>query len=122
MVVHRAFNVRVVMEKYSPFTQQVYPDTVSSARDMTEYLLHLGRTDYVGLLYAFTDTGIERNALLGLEWDRRGILWQSHSYVAPVFSKNVETEMTRLVSTALAKLKETGYRTIVVAMEQVRAP
>jgi hypothetical protein len=121
VVVHRAFNLRVVSDTFSPFTSQVFPDLITSSHVLTEFLQHKGRTDYIAVLYALTDTGSQRSVAFRQSLGAARMRHATVSFMSPAIDLNsvsVSDELlfnaTRL---ALQQVKLSGFRTIVLAME-----
>lgn len=84
VTVHRAFNLRVVSDTFSPYTSQVYPDMERTAAQLVQFLLHKGRTDYVAFLYTLTDTGVQQSTIFSLAFEESCL--QHHttiSYISP---------------------------------------
>lgn len=115
VVVHRAYNVRVDSDFFSPFTSQVFPDMAEASEMLWRFLLQKGRTNFISLLYALTDIGIQRHESLTFLLDEEGVTWDSRPYESSV--QQVEEGGARKISTALQQVKNKGFRTIVVAME-----
>jgi hypothetical protein len=80
LVVHRAHHLRITSDDLSPFSSQVYPGTISTSHKLVEFLLDKGRSDYIGVLYALTETGIQRQEALALELDHSHMEWMSAGY------------------------------------------
>jgi len=114
MVVGRSNNERVVMDEFSPFTSQVWPDVVDTSLITAEFLLQRNRTDFVSLLYTVTDANIQRRELISWALDGQGITHDTHP-----MERNVEFDQdeTQTPLAALRSVKERGFRTIVVCME-----
>lgn len=80
LVAHRAYNLRITSDYQSPFSSQVFPGTISSARKTVEFLLHKGRTDFIGVLYSLTETGTQVQQALAIELDHSQVEWISAGY------------------------------------------
>jgi hypothetical protein len=120
LVAYRSFNERVVLDDFSPFSNQVWPDVVDTTRFTVNYLLSLNRTDYVEILYRISDTNIQRREILTWTLEAANITWNSRAMlregqVAPGDIRNARSPMGTLQA-----LKESGYRTIIVFLEDAR--
>ena len=116
LVAHRAYNVRVASEYFSPYSSLVYPTVSASARKLVDFLLHAGRTNYIGLIYSLTIVGTQRREVLTVHMNERGMEYVTSSFVDENdFGERYAGQQTALA--AMKKLKERGFRTIVVAME-----
>lgn len=113
LVAHRSFNLRVSSNNLSPFTSQVFPGTLASAKNLVDYLLYKGRTNYIGVLYSLTETVIQRREALALELNKNRIEWTSAGYDILNNVKEVDDSFFE----AMSHIRDSGYRTIVVAME-----
>lgn len=113
LVAHRAFNLRVASNDLSPYTSQVFPGTQASAKNLVDYLLFKERTNYIGVLYALTETGVHRREALSIELNKNQIKWTSSGY--DILNDDTATKESFLE--ALKRIKDSKYRTIVVAME-----
>lgn len=111
LVAARAFNLRVASNDLSPYTSQVFPGTQTSAKNLVDYLLFKGRTNYIGILYALTETGIHRREALSIELNKNQIKWTSSGYDI------TKTAIKESSLEALKRIKDSKYRTIVVAMD-----
>lgn len=80
MVAHRAHNLRITSDHLSPYSSQIFPGTISSAHKLVEFLHHKGRSDYIGVLYSLTDTGVQRREALAIELDDSHMEWTSAGY------------------------------------------
>jgi len=115
LTAHRAFSIRALANSTSPYTSQVYPDLISSAIVLAQYLFHKGRTDYVALLYGLTETGLYRRETVTIVLDEAGIKNQAFAYNSPLRSPATSEERT--IRKALEAVLDSGYRTIVIAPE-----
>ena len=112
---HRAFSIRALAHYASPYTSQVFPDVITSALVLAEYLLHIGRTDFVAFVYSLTETGLHRQETVSIVLDEVGIKNQAFSYNSPFSSPATSDERT--IKKTLQAVLDSGYRTIVVAPE-----
>lgn len=80
LVAHRAHNLRITSDYLSPYSSQTYPGSLSSAHKVVEFLLHKGRSDYIGVLYSLTETGIQRQEAMAVELDHYRLSWMSAGY------------------------------------------
>jgi hypothetical protein len=107
-VVAQAYNIRVADYLEGPYTSSVFPSLIASVDVLTSYLDYTNRTDYISFVYDLTETNIQRRERIALEFDQKKINWNSFPY-----SQGLET---REVIDALRRIKESGYRTVVVSM------
>jgi hypothetical protein len=118
VTVNRAFNIRIVSDTFSPYTSQVFPDLMTSIQQLTQFLLHKGRTDFVVGLFPLTDTGAQWSEGFQLVFGDFNIRHEVVSYITPAIDGGI-VSLTANIHAALERVKQTGYRTIVVAMEVV---
>lgn len=112
---HRSFSIRTLVEYASPYTSQVFPDLITMAQILAEYLLHIGRTDYIAFVYSLTETGLQRQETVSIILDEYGIKNRAFSYNSPLGSP--ATSDLRTMEKTFQAVRESGYRTIVVASE-----
>mmetsp|Transcript_10403 Transcript_10403/g.28745 ORF Transcript_10403/g.28745 Transcript_10403/m.28745 type:complete len:819 (-) Transcript_10403:813-3269(-) len=120
IVPSKGSNVRLSYDYFNSFTSSVFPDMETSASALMNFLLHKGRNQYIALLYELGDTGNQRQEIFDISTSSLGIESFSTGYVNaidPVVEMNSVDEV-QLPLDALKLIKETGYRTIVVAMNQ----
>lgn len=110
LVAHRAVNLRVTWENYSPFSHCTFPSPLTLMAEAVSYLQFIGRTDYISLFYTLSDTGTQINEVFTLNMDERGITSFSQSFEDTFRS-------SRQILPTMRKLKERGYRTILTYME-----
>jgi Receptor family ligand binding region len=115
LVAQRAYNVRVASDYFSPYSSQVYPTVAASTRKLVEYLQYKGRTNYIGFLFSLTIVGTQRLSTLTVAMDTLGMKLVTSSFV--VDNSIGETYADQNVSVAMKKIKDAGYRAIVVSME-----
>jgi len=93
---------------------------IESATVMVDYLLHKGRTDFVSLLYTVTEVNVQRRETLALALDAAGMTWASYSFFfddGVPQPQNEDFGQLRTAIAALKRVKDSGYRTIVVFLE-----
>ncbi|KAL7580733.1 hypothetical protein ACA910_001017 [Epithemia clementina (nom. ined.)] len=115
LVTARSFSLRVVSDVYSPFTSSVFPDAVASATQVVTFLQHQNRSNYTALLYPLSDVGFQRREALGFELDDRNMHWMSSAYTQDASMGYVSTSRSYLA--AMRAIKNSGYRTIVIALD-----
>lgn len=115
VTVHRAFNLRVVADDFSPYTSQVFPDLMAHGDQLVAFLRFIGRTDYIAAIYALSDTGIQRSEVLSLSLAGAGMKHRLISYLVPGWEGTAD-ETIRM---AMKQVKDSGYRTIVMAPELI---
>ena len=118
MVTHRGLDHNLLQPKKHPFLTQVNPDLVAEMQFLADYLRHVGRQDYVAILYnANEDSSLQR--LEAFRSIAQGLYMnnvQSFGYM----SLDLETSQNRstvhdvrTIALAVEQIKESGYRTIV---------
>jgi hypothetical protein len=117
VTVHRAYNPRVVTPLFSPYTSQIFPDLLTYSGVAADVLLRQGRSDYIAVVYSLTDTGVLRAEGLTLSLDDRHMRNQAFSYFIPGYLANTTGYENDSIFQTLRKVKESGFRTILVGME-----
>jgi hypothetical protein len=113
---HRAFSIRALANYSSPYSSQVFPDVIASAQVLAIYLLYYkARTDYVAFVYSLTETGLQRRETVAIVLDEFEITNQAFSYNSPLKSPADSDARTPLKT--MQRVKDSGYRTIVIAPE-----
>jgi len=112
MVVARSTNQRVVLDEFSPFTSQVWPDLFENSRLAVEFLLQRNRTDFISLLYTVSDNNIQRRELIAWQLDFYGITWEAQ----PLYKVGAISPLE-----SLQRVKSRGYRTIIVCLDNYKA-
>jgi 7 transmembrane sweet-taste receptor of 3 GCPR/Receptor family ligand binding region len=118
VVAHRAFNLRVTEEYSAPYTTSMFPDLRDSSKQLVEALKVLNRTNYVAVVYASSDTGLQRRETMQWALEAANITTRSFAYAtkyAPV--RGTQNGESGSIHDALRAVKRSGYRTIVVATE-----
>jgi hypothetical protein len=78
-------------------------------------LQYKDRTNFIGFLFSLTIVGSQRREAFTIELDTHGMDWVARSYV--VENDVGENYAGQTALEAMEKIKEAGYRTIVVSME-----
>jgi hypothetical protein len=112
---YRAYNQRVTTDYSAPYTTLLYPDMISSAQVLVSGLLLQERTDYVAIVYSATDTGTQRRQILSLEMDANLIENRAYGFYSPFINPTLSAVMG--IRKTLQKVKDSGFRTIVICME-----
>jgi hypothetical protein len=115
LTVTRAFNLRAISDEFSPYSTQIYPDLTDSVQNLVDYLLLRERTDFIATVYTLTDTGTQRSEIISLALSETMIQHEMVAFVTP--GQDSFQNSTRTVRTALERVKQLGFRTIVLAME-----
>ena len=76
-------------------------------------LLHQ-RTNYISFVYALSDNGLPKLQAMDAVLEQAGVHWNAHPYVEQARAVHIPK---RSIHQALSDAKNTGHRTIVVAME-----
>jgi hypothetical protein len=116
IVMHRYFNVRAIYHPTCPFSNSVYPDIGTLTEKVARFLVSMGRTDFISVLYPLTDLGLQWKDICNSILNALGMqtfsiqiyndLQESRSGIA---SPSVEDN--------LRTLKTRGFRTIVVLLD-----
>jgi len=120
LVAHRAYDARVNSDIFHPYTSLVYPGMIESSTVMVDYLIHKGRTDFVSLLYTVAEVNVQRRETLALALDAAGMTWASYSFFfdnGVPQPQNEDYDQGWSPLEALKQVKDRGYRTIVVFLE-----
>ena len=122
LVTTRTFNTIIGDDFHNPFTSNIFPDVLLSSEQVANYLLFKNRTDFIGLVYPVSDVGLQRREILSLLFDESGIRWTSSGFASAgggsVLLDNSGTETTqRSYFAAMHRIKDSGYKTVVIAME-----
>lgn len=119
LVIQRAFNMRSTLEMFSPFSSQVYPNNEVVAERLIDFLHTKGRTNYISILYPYTDGGLQWKDTLNFFFQAFGM----ESFSQVIYNSNPEQvrhqqqAVATTVTNNLATLKKRGFRTIVVPLE-----
>ena len=113
LVVHRAFDYRAIDPETSPYSTLIGPDTIVTVHAATMLLFDKGRYDFVALLYPLTMVGTQWRETWAISFDNYAI---QHMTAAYNLAGNVDENEVgpRQMTEALQRVKESGYRTIVV--------
>jgi hypothetical protein len=114
--VHRASNARVADAAASPWTSLVYPDLVAEAGIAVDYLRFLQRTDFVALVYAQSESGVQQREAMSIVLDSHHMKWMSSGYLTHFKGSAEEATEANYVE-ALQRVQNAGYRTIILMME-----
>jgi len=121
VTLHRSFNLRATAKYASPYATQLYPDLVSSAEILRDFLIKKSRTDYVAFVYGLTELGTQINEALSAVFDDEPNLLNHNrgfAYNSDFFSP--ATSESREIKTVLRAVQKSGYRTIILNMEVPR--
>jgi hypothetical protein len=122
IVVHRSINLELSRAEIYPFSTHVYAGAVAKSPAVVNLLQSMGRTDFVAILHAMSETQIHQQTTLVALMENLGIRTMSFGYI-PIFA-NLDSEMDvymkeNSLAAKLAQLKDLGYRTIVVLSEPI---
>jgi hypothetical protein len=109
-VSNRAYDVRLTDPELYPFTSSVFPSLLEFATTLQTFLLYKGRTDFISFVYTLSDMGAQRREGISYYLDKGGIRWESHPFL-------ITDDGPRQVRSVLQAVKDSGYRTIVVALD-----
>lgn len=108
-------DARLAESLLNPFTNVIYPRISDMTSALARFLTLYGRTNYISVLFAYTDTGIQFQEGIDITLDAINITQvQAVGYLSPTQPLPIPGQSIR---ENLKKVKELGYRTIVVTME-----
>jgi 7 transmembrane sweet-taste receptor of 3 GCPR/Receptor family ligand binding region len=116
IVLAKSYDLSSVQSLVSPYTSCVYPDAVVTAQRLVDFLRAKGRTNYVSVFYPLSNFGLQWKDVLDLVLDS----YEMESYLQVMMNHNVDSNMSEeqdLVTQNLRKVKERGFRTIVVPLD-----
>jgi uncharacterized membrane protein len=116
IVLAKSYDLASVQSLMSPYTSCVYPDVVVTAQRLVAFLHAKGRTNYVSVFYPLSNFGLQWKDVLDLVFDS----YEMDTYLQVMMNHHVdshESEELELVTQSLRKVKDRGFRTIVVPME-----
>lgn len=117
-IAHRSQNARLSSAHHSPYTSMVYPELYQEVVVAVEYLRFIQRSNFIGLLYAQTESSIQKREVWGLVLNQYNMTaWTSAGYMAQQFDQQ---DVQEQVHVALQRIQTIGYRTIVVMAENPR--
>jgi len=117
LVAHRSYNMRVTDAYFAPYSNQVYPDLASMNDALLAYLPYANRTNYIAILYSALETSTQRQALLSLKLKAANINYRLYPFE---WVNGTDIDESLMLGNVLTKLKEEGFRTVVVMMEFAR--
>ena len=115
LTVTRAFSMASLEATRAPYTSQIFPEVIGNSFFLAYYLLWINRTDFVAFLYTVTETGLYRRESVSIVLDENNITHKTFGYNVPGITPAVSPE--RSIENSLRAIKKSGYRTIVVAVE-----
>jgi Receptor family ligand binding region len=118
LVVHRAYNSRVVNPYYSPYTSQVYPDQASFSDVLVSYLQYIQRDNYIALVYDIGEASLQRQESISAKMRELSIRYKSYPYHYTRQDGTGESiRPTLQLGYVFNQIKGDGYRTIVAITE-----
>ena len=113
IVCHRAFDSNLLLPERHPYFSQVSADFRSRMQFVSNYLKHIGRNNYIAVLYSSTASEIQQADIVTTILEQDGFdQVATFSYKAPKSTDDTEAE--RSIHDALEKIRNTGFRTIYV--------
>ena len=119
LVSHRAYNLRVVDDYFSPFSSVVYPDQRANAEALVKFLEYKERYNFVAVLYGIGDTSIQFQEIVVSRLKAADVQYKIYNYAVLYDPQGRFIDPILEVTNVLHKLKEEGYRTIVSIQEFV---
>mmetsp|Transcript_15998 Transcript_15998/g.33071 ORF Transcript_15998/g.33071 Transcript_15998/m.33071 type:complete len:760 (-) Transcript_15998:1068-3347(-) len=117
IVYARIFNLRSAFTEYSNFSASVFPDVGSTAVAVVNFIRVKGRFNYIAVLYESTDTSIQRQEALAVDFDAYKMAWASFGYVSERSNGGTTSARNSTLFNVVQKIKDSGYRTIIIAMD-----
>jgi len=100
---------------FSPFTSVIYPRIFDVAVVLLRFLILHKRTNFISILFAYSDVSLQMNEALGLSMGMLNVSQtQSLGYWSSFSTLSSPTGQT--MRDNIRKIKERGYRTIIVVM------
>lgn len=115
LVAYRAYNNRISEQAVNPFSSQVFPDLEASSEALLSFLFYTNRTNYINFIYPANDAGSQRREALTRLLDENEMQWFAEPYEVPLDYNGKQLYLT--MRSLLEKVKEKGYRTIVVSLD-----
>jgi hypothetical protein len=127
IVSHRAFDYNLLLPERHPFFTQLFADFYSEMDFVSSYLQHIGRTNYVAVVYSSSASVMQKVDMLRVILDHGGFdqvrtfSYYSSAKIAKEFQALSDQQALpdRSIRTALTKVKETGFRTIVLMSSEI---
>ena len=126
LVASRAFNNRISSQEVSPFSNQVFPDLETSSEALLSYLMHFNRTNFISFVYPATEVGSQRREAFTYLMDQNKMQWFAQPYQNPPpasynnnsnGSQQQQQQIYNTMKSMLQRVKDRGYRTIVLSMD-----
>ena len=113
---------------FFPMDLSIYPDLFETSAVVVSYLLHLERNNFVAMLHPFSELGLMKRGAVGMALDLEQVTWMSSDYLENAdgdsasvvdieYDEAAELLETRTVRFALKRILDTGYRTIIIAVD-----
>lgn len=113
-VPHRGYSVALSFEELSPFSTVMTPDQLAIAQAVMSHLVRIGRENFVSFLHPLTDMGVQAALAQGVAFDAYGGQFEEYPYVTEFLRSNT---VDRAIPNQLKKVKERGFRTILVTLD-----
>ncbi|CAB9504684.1 Gamma-aminobutyric acid (GABA) B receptor [Seminavis robusta] len=123
MVAPRIVDTNLLQEDRHPYFNQLGADAFSEMNLVAKYLKHLGRNNYVAIVYDYANSAVQKVDILRVVFEDMGFdQVQTFPYTF-YFDKKLEADKARGgrgppesldLRLVLRKVKDTGYRTIVL--------
>jgi hypothetical protein len=120
IVAHRAFDQNLLLPERHPYYSQVSADFYSEMEIVGEYLKYVGREDYIAVVYSSAASVQQKVDILRVVLEKRGF-GQVRTFSYRSSDMLVEGTPDRNIRSALQRVKETGFRTIIVLLSRLDA-
>ncbi|CAB9503945.1 expressed unknown protein [Seminavis robusta] len=119
LVAHKSLDYDLLLPKRNPFFSHVNADSYSNMQFVGTYLQHMKRTNYIAVLYCSNLSNLQNAAVLRKVLEEKGfdqVLMFSYTpnYMIQADEYREFWEQQSDIQTAVAQVKESGFRTIVL--------
>ena len=112
---HRGYSIALALEWLAPMTTNLSPDQIMIAKALVSHLRRTGRDNFIAFVHPITDVSVQFALVQGMVFGMYGIdQYAAYGYMSPFFENK---EADREIPSQLQKVKDRGFRTIVIAME-----
>ncbi|CAB9516932.1 Gamma-aminobutyric acid (GABA) B receptor [Seminavis robusta] len=108
-------DARLSEDLVNPYTMVLAPRVPDICSSLAGFLMQHQRNDFIAILFAFTDTGNQFQEAIGITLDAFNVTRRrNYGYISPTTPIDIEGQTTE---DAVRAVKDSGYRTIIVNME-----
>ncbi|CAB9517630.1 Gamma-aminobutyric acid (GABA) B receptor [Seminavis robusta] len=122
VVAHRAFDSTLLESEKHPYFSQVSADPFSEMHFLASYLNHTGRNNYIAVVYSSTPSVMQKVDILRAILDQGMVDRQVRTFSYHSMDSDTAVDGLHDVSIryALAKVRETGFRTVVLLADDIQ--